>query len=280
MPLCQRGALPEWQIESPPTEAAASAIVLQAQLVTLLAHDGSWRAQATYTVRNRGRQFFAVRLPVGALLSSVLVRDQPSRAISHEIDGRPAHLIALPEASVTDLSYDITLTCHGQLPESLPSGVRFNAAEVEIPALQVVSPKESAEFGLSVLSTSWEVYLPDDLKAEPIADAERTNMNSSNQTAIGAAKQLSMLNDLNEMLRLAGSMQTVSSAEDDRRLSQSVGTGIGDWTAVFGIWTCHRFEECTTHQDGEAATAVGCARPRRRRESGDHAVRQFQFTGC
>ncbi|MEZ6058236.1 MAG: hypothetical protein R3C01_16175 [Planctomycetaceae bacterium] len=194
--------LPEWRVDVAASNAGAAAIVLNTHLRTQLAHDGSWRSQSTCTVRNRGRQFIGLRLPPEARLLSVMVRGRPSRAITRDIDGKPACLIPLPQASLTDLSYDIVITYAGQLPQPLPTTIRLSADEITVPALQVVSPKESEEFGLSVLSTTWEVYLPDDLKAQLLTSGDKTNMVPSGRNALVGAKQQTTLNDLQEMLRL------------------------------------------------------------------------------
>ena len=80
--------------------------------------DGSWRTRAIYGVRNRGRQFLGLRLPEGARVLSVFVRGNPSRTVVTTLGTETIHLVALPQTSEADLSFDIEVLLAGRLSAS------------------------------------------------------------------------------------------------------------------------------------------------------------------
>jgi hypothetical protein len=189
--------LPEWNLQSLARTQAAAAAVLLADLRTVVAHDGSWRTQASYTVRNRGRQFLAVRPPVDGRLLSVLVRQLPSQAIAHDIDGAAALLVPLPATSLVDLSFEVRMTFAGRLPTRLPRGLTLTGREIELPAPQVVS---QGEFEIPVLETVWTVDLPEDLAVKPVDDLGSTNLEPGDDTALAEAYDQRMLAELKGQL--------------------------------------------------------------------------------
>lgn len=197
--------LPTWKLESIGNNQAASALVLLADLRTVLETDGSWRTQVDYRVRNRGRQFLAVRLPAEARLLSVTVRGKPSQATTTDVAGRPALLIPLPATSAVDLSFDIRLVLAGKFPTALPQGFDPGGRNVELPAPQVVSASESPESGLPVLQTLWRVDLPNDLHAVVLDSDGRTNMLPGDQQAAQDAYGRSLIEELKQQLSSVGS---------------------------------------------------------------------------
>lgn len=171
------GAAPSWSLQRFAAAAAAPASVNLADVVSVLARDGTYRAAVGYTIKNRTRQFLAVRLPEGATLLSVAVAGRPSRSVGHTLPAGPAHLIALPKTSVSDLSFRVDLIYRGQLRSSLPSRTDLWRQDLDLPAPEVVSQEESEEFGIPVARTRWTVYLPEDLDAAPLRDPKRHNLN-------------------------------------------------------------------------------------------------------
>lgn len=194
--------LPEWRMEPTAGRQEAAATVLLADLQTVLAHDGTWRTQADYRVRNRGRQFLAVRPPAEARLLSVLVRGKPQQAISHDVGGSPAWLIPLPATSLVDLSFDVRVVLAGRLGRPLPKKFDPAGEEIELPAPQVLGVKDSPEFGLPVLQTLWRVDLPDDVDARVVESGGRTNLILREEAAAEEAYARRMLEDLKSQLTL------------------------------------------------------------------------------
>ncbi len=172
----REGQLPAWRVELVQRVESARAIVLSANLTTLLQGDGSWRTRAVYGVRNRGQQFLAVAMPDDASILSVVVKGAPSRTVLTQIDGKPLHLVPLPQTSAADLSFDVVLVLAGQLPHALPSPRSLRSLTVELPAPDVLSPKNSPEYGVSTAQTIWNVYVPDGLKAVPAENTGATNV--------------------------------------------------------------------------------------------------------
>ncbi len=174
------GRLPVWRMERLQQAAAATATVLTAQLVTVLDYDGSWRLEATYAIRNRGQQFLALRLPESKVLS-VYVRGRPARTVTTTLNQQTIHLVALPQTSISDLSFEVKLVLAGRLDGPLPKRFGLFASELSLPVPVVVSREEATQggrpdLGTPVVETQWKVFLPDDIDASPVDDTQRTNL--------------------------------------------------------------------------------------------------------
>ncbi|MFG0332067.1 MAG: hypothetical protein ACF8TS_01780, partial [Maioricimonas sp. JB049] len=174
--------LPVWQMERFDTQQGAAATVTDAELLTVLAHDGTWRTRAIYTVRNRGRQFLALRVPEGMRILSVFVRGEPSRTVTTELDEETIHLVALPQTSISDLSFPVTMMFAGLIPGEDLDRFQLLGRAVRLPAPTVVGARTSEsragseEFGLPVVQTRWTVSLPEDLDAAPVQEPGATNL--------------------------------------------------------------------------------------------------------
>jgi hypothetical protein len=188
--------LPVWQLEPLAEQQGPTATVLGADLLTAVEADGSWRTRATYIVRNRGRQFLALQLPEESRLLSVVVRGTPARATTAALGSGSIQLIALPQTSAAELSFDIEVVVSGRLPTRLPRGWTFRRSLIEIPVPEVVSPQQSSEFGLPVAQTLWRVYLPEGYHAEPLRDPARTNLTWHTRQDTSVSSQLLRLEAL------------------------------------------------------------------------------------
>ncbi len=162
------GRAPVWLARRADSQSSLQATVTGARLETVVDVDGSWRTKASYTIRNRGRQFLPVDLSeMGDVrVLSILVKDQPARALESTIGGRKIHLVPLPPSSAADLSYSVTVMLGGQLSNPLPRGGSVTSLTLELPAPHITTPTESSEFGLPVAQTVWSVRLPDGVTAE------------------------------------------------------------------------------------------------------------------
>ncbi|MDZ4688199.1 MAG: hypothetical protein SH850_24255, partial [Planctomycetaceae bacterium] len=178
------GRAPSWTVQRYAPAANIPAAVNLADLVTVLARDGSYRTAATLTLKNRTRQFLAVRLPNSTRLLSVLVSGQPARAVETQLGDGPVLLIALPKTSAVDLSFPVQVVYAGRLPRSLPLRSDWQMQKLDVPTIEVVSQKESSEFGIPVARTQWTVYLPDDLNAAPLTDPGRHNLNRAREVEL------------------------------------------------------------------------------------------------
>jgi hypothetical protein len=189
---------PTWTVKKLEKQAGAPASVNVADLTLVLANDGTWRTQAVYTIRNRRRQFLALKLPENARMLSVFVGDRPSRPVLSAIDNKPIHLIALPKSSAADTSFTVNVVCAGSLKNKLPSGFSFDSQEIDLPAPHVVSQKESNEYGIPVARTLWTIYVPKDIDATFIDDSTKSNLKriDENKTEIQDAYAKAMLQDL------------------------------------------------------------------------------------
>lgn len=193
------GTAPVWTVQKFAQTESIPASVNVADLTTVIARDGTYRTQAVYTIKNRRRQFLALRLPAGAALLSVTLNNQPSRCVTATVAGQAAHLIALPKTSEADLSFPVKIVVAGRLAEPLPRKVRWRAQDIEIPAPQVVSQTEDDAFGIPVARTRWTVYLAEDLDVNPVSDPKRHNLTVTSEAMselIFASITAQELNDL------------------------------------------------------------------------------------
>ncbi|HWL08968.1 MAG TPA: hypothetical protein VNQ76_11205 [Planctomicrobium sp.] len=206
----REGNVPTWNVQRPERIESARAVVLSATLTTVLQQDGSWRTKAVYGVRNRGQQFLALQIPENAEILSVLVRNLPSRTVLTTIDEKPVQLVPLPQTSAADLSFDVTLIFSGQLPHALPKAGNWWGRSISIPAPNILSPKDSTEFGVLTAQTLWNVYVPEGLSATPTTRQGNTNV-TWHQGSGWLEAELQTLSrfrsDLNELSRILSSSE-------------------------------------------------------------------------
>lgn len=167
---------PRWTLQTFAQTASAPASVNVADLTTIISHDGSYRGQAIYTIKNRSRQFLALRLPENTMLMSVFVGNVPSRAVTTKRNNQTMQLIALPKTSAASLSFPVRVVWRGSLSGALSKSARLIRQEMDIPAPVVVSQQEDADFGIPVARTRWTVWLPDDLDVKPLTTSARHNL--------------------------------------------------------------------------------------------------------
>ncbi len=174
--LSSEQAMPKWKLVRSAMQDNGKATITGSELVTALAWDGAWKTKATYTVRNRGQQFLGLKLPEGSQLMSVFVKGRASRTVTTKLHEKTVHLVPLPQTSVVDLSFPVEITLAGQLPTPIRQGSSLAAQEVSLPAPDVITRAESAEFGLTVSDTSWRIYTPDKLDVTRVSDRTRSNV--------------------------------------------------------------------------------------------------------
>ncbi len=198
-------AMPKWKLVRSATQEAGRATVTGSELVTSLAWDGSWKTRATYTVRNRGQQFLGLKLPENSQLMSVFVKGRASRTVLTKLNEKAVHLVPLPQTSVVDLSFTVEVTLSGQLATPLRQGFSLSAQEVSLPAPDVLTRAESAEFGLTVADTSWRIFTPDKLDVTLVTDQTRSNVEQLSEddkfALLEMQKTTRLEADVKEMIR-------------------------------------------------------------------------------
>ncbi len=202
------GLAPAWRIKRYVPTAAIPAAVNLADLTTIVARDGSYRAVAVYTLKNRSRQFLAVRLPEQTRLLSILVQGQPARAVTTTIGSAAALLIPLPKTSAVDLSFPVQVIYAGKLPQGLPGRRDLGAGDLEIPAIDVVGQDESPEYGIPVARTQWTLFLPEDVDAVPLSDARRHNLNVADDRVAQESLVQVLLSDAEDLISAVDSISS------------------------------------------------------------------------
>lgn len=196
---------PSWEIQRMEELAVAKAVVVAAHLETALELDGSWRTLATYGIRNRGRQFLGLQLPENSRILSVFVRGEPSRTVTTQQAGKTIHLVALPQTSVADLSFDVTVLLAGRFDRKLTAELAWRGKKFSLPAPTVLSPNVSAEFGMPVTQTLWNVHVPDGVHATVVNGVQSTNLTPHEDNAWLAVEEQSLERfraDIVEMARI------------------------------------------------------------------------------
>ena len=206
---------PSWNVRRLQQTVGAAASVNVADLTLVVHEDGTWRGQAVYTVRNLRRQFLGVRLPADSRLLSLFVKDQPSRPVLTKLEGQSVHLVPLPKTSNADVSFSVKLAFAGMFDRELPSGLALRRDELDLPAPHVITPNESAEYGIPVARTLWNVWLPSEIDALLIDDGDRTNVNVAKNSDTAEAYLKSQLSDLSALL-------SVTTNDEYSRRSQNV----------------------------------------------------------
>ncbi len=167
---------PKWSLQKFAQTQSAPASVNVADLTTVVSRDGTYRGQAVYTIKNRSRQFLALKLPPQSELLSVFVGNMPSRAVTTKRKDGEIQLVALPKTSAASLSFPVRVIWRGKLSGPLPKSARVLREEFEFPAPEVISQQADPEFGIPVARTRWTIYLPEDLDAQPMTSASRHNL--------------------------------------------------------------------------------------------------------
>lgn len=173
---------PLWSVHRFAQQQGAPASVNVADLTTIISRDGTYRAEGILTIKNRSRQFLALKMPEGTELLSVFVAGQPSRAVVTKLpslNGAAVQLIALPKTSAVGLSFPVKIVWRGKLDQALPKSSSLEGKELNIPAPQILSQQQDAEFGIPVARTRWTVYLPEDLEARASRSTSRHNLSLS-----------------------------------------------------------------------------------------------------
>lgn len=208
---------PRWTLQTFAQTASAPASVNVADLTTLISRDGTYRGQAVYIIKNRSRQFLALRLPPDAELLSVFVGNVPSRAVTTKRNNVPLQLIALPKTSAASLSFPVRVIWRGRLSDALPKVARALRQEFDIPAPVVVSQQEDPDFGIPVARTRWTVWMPDDLDATPVASAARYNLTQQSDAERDLLYEKAAVQELSELLGYVEQNYQYSSHSDQAR---------------------------------------------------------------
>ena len=216
-----RAKMPRWKYQRSQAMRQTTATVQLAELVTVLAADGSWRTQAVYKIRNRAQQFLGVRIPEESEVLAVSVNGHQSRPVdSQEARAANVVLVALPNTSEGDLSFPVQLIVAGRFPQEgrLPTGFHLLANKRVIPVPRVVPPRSQqaavendpfSEYGMKVEETSWTVHLPDALDVEPV-EGPGTNLALVSSDRIQLNQRRAILEDANYLL---GVLKSKSSAK-------------------------------------------------------------------
>ncbi len=203
--LIRPQSAPVWQIERPPVEKGAPAVVNLAELLTVVERDGSWRARGIYRIKNRTRQFLAVAIPPGSEILSVIAQSKPSRTVARGRTEKTVFLVPLPAVSEADLSIEVQIIIGGTLSSPLPRYASLLAKNVAIPAPQVLSPEADREYGIPVARTKWTVYLPQEQIVRAVDDPKQTNLDQSNEDEASLFERSALLDEARQLMSVLAS---------------------------------------------------------------------------
>lgn len=212
---------PRWTLQTFAHTAGAPASVNVADLTTIVSRDGTYRGQAIYTIKNRSRQFLALKLPVGAKLMSVFVSNVPSRAVKTKRNNEEIELIALPKTSAASLSFPVRIQWIGQLSGKLPKNARLTRQELDFPAPVVVSQQDDPDFGIPVARTRWTVWLPEDLDAQPLKVSARHNLTLQSSDQNDLLYEKAAMQELSELLGYVEQNYSFQSTSSETRRAKA-----------------------------------------------------------
>jgi len=230
----------DWKLQRSTRQRAAAAMVHLADLVTVVEQDGSYRGQATYTVRNQARQFLPLIMPPTSRFLSVYVNGAAERPVLTKRGGKAIHLIAIPKTSRTDPAYAVKVVFAGRLKSGpLPRGVQMRRGELDLPTPRVLSSAQDKAFGIPVGRALWTVHLPEGIDVVPVDGMTRNNFIPATLAQLSAHRRGELLKDveqLNFVLGGSGSakgkynalvnlkrMQKTISQEDAQSMTRDAG---------------------------------------------------------
>ncbi|MEX0703548.1 MAG: hypothetical protein WD069_15745 [Planctomycetales bacterium] len=187
---------PVWKIERFAAYEGAAAVIRVADLLTVHAHDGTYRGRGVYTMRNRGRQYLPLAVPPAVHILSVMVKDpragdapRPARLVRGKDDG--VHLVPIPQTSRADLPFEVHVVFASTEPAPLPRGLAVRAPVVQPEVPRVVEPRGADDaLGIAVERTAWRVYLPPEFDAEPVKDRARQNLSAADEATAQAVRTI------------------------------------------------------------------------------------------
>ena len=240
--VATRASMPAWNYTRSQALRQTTGTVQLAELVTVLAADGSWRTEAVYTIRNRAQQFLAVTIPEESRVLAVSVGGDQSRPVdSDEARKESVVLVALPNTSEGDLSFPVRMILAGRISGGkLPTGLHLIADRRHIPVPTVVTPRQAAdrggdengsvfrEHGMKVEETSWTVHLPNELDVEPV-DGKGTNLAMVGSDRIELNQQRAALDDANYLLGVLESKSSGKAKYKAARNLESLGVELNNY---------------------------------------------------
>ena len=212
---------PRWTLQTFAQTAGAPASVNVADITTIVSRDGTYRGQAIYTIKNRSRQFLALKLPTNAKLMSVFVGNVPSRAVKTKRNNEEIELIALPKTSAASLSFPVRIQWSGRLSGTLPKNARLTRQELDFPAPVVVSQQDDPDFGIPVARTRWTVWLPEDLDAQPLKVSARHNLTLQSSDQNDLLYEKAAMQELSELLGYVEQNYSFQSTSSETRRAKA-----------------------------------------------------------
>jgi hypothetical protein len=204
-----------WQRRVREQETGLNATISLCDLATVIHADGSFRARAAYNIRNFTLQFLELEFPSGSDIWSVHVSGQPARPAQICREGKPVTLLPLQKASVGDFSSKVVVIYSGHL-----DGPLGRWGQLRPPAPRILN-------NIPVSRTLWTVFLPREYKVDPVRG--KTNLDEVAPAYQQEERKLSFLDELNQMVRVAGSKsQSAAQLKAVSNLKQ-VGLAVSDY---------------------------------------------------
>ena len=211
-----RLGLREEQVEIAKT---TSALILMADLTTVVGNDGTRRTRVLYTLRNQGLQFLSLDLPLGARLWRATVNGR-SVAVAKGASTGPSEGVRIPleNSGRSELPVDIALH-YEEPPLDLP-GVRGTSL--------LEAPRIPPAQGVRVQTTMWSVQLPGGYSLTESGGMMRPVLTSEKH----AEKLQQLLDEKAKVLDMANNARSRREREragrDLARLEQALGDNLAE----------------------------------------------------
>lgn len=167
--------------------------VTLAELLTVLAADGEVRSVATYTVRNRARQFLRVALPLDATLWGVLVDGKPATVSQDDSGGRRVLGVPIQRLAEADLPLKVSIF--------------YTTERLSLSALvRTFTPRAPEVLDTPVVKTLWQVYVPHRYSGTVTGG----NMTEVVESLVHGARVKANVEEVNRLLQMNKSPESAS----------------------------------------------------------------------
>ena len=193
-----------WRVRFPKPQQTSPAVIALAQHVTVLVDDGTWRSKHTLQVRNESRQFLPVQLPKGSRPLFCLVKDKPTRIVTHTTDDEILHLIPIPQSGEVNAPFEVQFAVAGTLAGGTEAiRTRWQQNSIKVPVPTFPEYRDNKELGVTVARNTWSVHVPKSWSSSSEDDPRQTNVLYANAESLEDAVILSTVDNSRELLKQA-----------------------------------------------------------------------------
>lgn len=189
-----------WKLKFPKRQMVAPAVVALAAHVTVVASDSTWRSRHGLLLRNESRQFLPIILPDDSRILFCLVKGQPTRVVTRREGDQTLHLIPIPQSGEVAAPFEVQFGLAGQLP-AISQNVTGD--QLQIPCPVIPEYRDFPDYGVTISSNTWQVFLPSEWKAAIENDPRQTNVIAASADELSDTTILASVDNLKSIINAA-----------------------------------------------------------------------------